>query len=150
MIKPKIRISTLLLVALAVASGIVLFRVSERVQSAEDKLARMERAADKEAENIRVLRAEWDYLNRPDRLEGLAHQYLKMEQPAVDRVWSGGGDLPPAPQTDMQAQDVALSPEHKPGRDAAPVPVPRLKPRHDTDDFRKLLNNLTPAQEGRR
>lgn len=159
MIKPKIRLSTLLLVMLAVGVGVVLFRVSERVQTAEDNLARMEQAAAKEAENVRVLRAEWDYLNRPDRLESLAHKYLKMEQAPVSSVWADGNELPPAslPEEEIsagvKAQDIVLqapvSPEqsaHNPAP-AAP-PVPHIKPRHDTEDFRTMLNKLAPAAGG--
>ena len=67
------RVSTLVAFSLAVASGAGLFVISQRVQRAEHHLAALEKDKAGEEDSIRVLRAEWDYLNRPDRLEALAH-----------------------------------------------------------------------------
>jgi hypothetical protein len=53
-----------------------LFLTSERVQRAEkDYRHLMTQIADTK-DSLRVLRAEWAYLNRPDRLEELAAHYL--------------------------------------------------------------------------
>ena len=137
----KIRLSTVALVIVAALTGVMLFRISERVQTAEDNLTRMEEAAAKEAETIRVLRAEWDYLNRPDRLESLAKTHLKMTKPGITQVMTDSGELPPvAPPA--QTQPVSMAPE-APEKDA--LPPPRLKPRRDTDEFNSLLNQLQPA-----
>ena len=144
--KKRLRLSTLFLVALAVMAGIMLFRISERVQTAEDNLLRMEEAAAKEAETIRVLRAEWDYLNRPDRLETLARRHLGMEGPDVTRVMHDGGDLPPQPAAAVVAVPVSIAPGTGAPEDVPPLP--RLKPRRDTQDFRSMLDSLKPAAGG--
>ena len=137
----KIRLSTIALIVAAALTGVMLFRISERVQTAEDNLAHMEEAAAKEAETIRVLRAEWDYLNRPDRLESLAKTHLKMTKPGIAQVMTDSGDLPPVAPSD-ETQPVSMVPE-QPEKETPPPP--RLKPRRDTDEFNSLLNQLQPA-----
>ncbi len=136
---PKIRLSTIALVVAAALAGVMLFRISERVQTAEDNLAQMQDAAAKEAETIRVLRTEWDYLNRPDRLEALAREHLKMTGPGVQQVMTDGADLPPVPVPDA-TRAVSMDAPTKPVTQPA-----RIEPRRDTDEFNALLDKLQPA-----
>ncbi|MBU0858476.1 MAG: hypothetical protein KJ667_00930 [Alphaproteobacteria bacterium] len=145
--KKRLRLSTVALVVAAVITGTMLFRVSERVQTAEHNLAQMESAAAKEAETIRVLRAEWAYLNRPDRLEALAAKHLKMDQPGIQQVLVDSGDLPPQPTPVDLTLPVSLE-QPQPQEPRAIPPLPRLKPRHDTKSFQALLNELQPTAGG--
>lgn len=55
-----------------------LFHLKYEVQSLEQRLARIDRAVDRDREAIRVLKAEWAYLNRPERLERLARSHLQL------------------------------------------------------------------------
>ena len=50
-------------------TGALLFIVSQDVQSIEQDIRTVDNSVDNEKEVLRVLRAEWHYLNRPDRLE---------------------------------------------------------------------------------
>ena len=50
-------------------TGVLLFTVSQDVQSIERDIRTVDNSVDNEKEVLRVLRAEWHYLNRPDRLE---------------------------------------------------------------------------------
>ncbi len=70
---------TLLWLLLAVAVSGALFRVSYRVQHLEHHLASVNKQIGDQEEAIRVLQAEWSYLNDPSRLEALAHKHLPME-----------------------------------------------------------------------
>lgn len=140
--KNKQRVVTFAIVLGAIITGTMLFHVSERVQSAEQNLARIEAAAAKEAENIRVLRAEWAYLNRPDRLEALAQKHLKMERPAIQQIMVDSGELPPQPVPVAVTLPVAAQISDRPVIETAPPPLPRLKPRHDTKSFQSLLREL--------
>lgn len=141
--KPHFRASTAVLLLAAILAGIMLFRISERVQVAEDNLTHMQEIAAKESEAIRVLRAEWDYLNRPDRIESLARQHLHMDKPAITQVMTDGGDLPPVPPP-VETQPVSAEPAPAPKK---PTPA-RIEPRNDTDQFNALLNRLQPANGG--
>ncbi len=55
-----------------------LYRVTDAVQTREDELARLNRDLIASEEAIRVLRAEWSYLNRPERLARLAADHLAL------------------------------------------------------------------------
>jgi hypothetical protein len=48
------------------------------VHDHREKLAALTRDIGREEESLRVLQAEWSYLNQPRRLEKLAKQYLKL------------------------------------------------------------------------
>lgn len=92
------RLSACLAIVAATASGAMLFTTSQKTQEAESRHYRLQAERLKERETIRVLRAEWDYLNRPDRLETLAGEYLGMQRPDVAAI----------------LHDVAVLPEHVP------------------------------------
>ncbi|MAQ70612.1 MAG: hypothetical protein CL565_00295 [Alphaproteobacteria bacterium] len=66
------RFSFILLVSAILISGSLLFSVSQRVQSTEREIGHLREKLSQENESLRVLRAEWAYLNRPDRLEAMA------------------------------------------------------------------------------
>lgn len=73
------RKTAMLWLVLAVICGGMLFQTSQRVTDGRAQLAGIEAAARKEDEHLRVLQAEWSYLNQPDRLEKLSNQYLHLE-----------------------------------------------------------------------
>lgn len=68
--------ATLLCFILAVAVGFGLFHVKYKVQALEDELTRLNAQIVHEQEQLHVLRAEWAYLNRPERLEDLNGRFL--------------------------------------------------------------------------
>jgi len=72
------RKSTLLWLVLAAFCGTVLFHTSQKVHDEREKLAALDVSIGKEEESLRVLNAEWSYLNQPERLEKLARTYLNM------------------------------------------------------------------------
>lgn len=72
------RISNLLSLGVAGVMGVLLYLTSQQVQQAESNLAKTRQAVNAENESVRVLSAEWDYLTRPQRIEELARDTLKM------------------------------------------------------------------------
>ena len=84
----------ILALAFAIVSGITLMRSSHEVQRTEREIAALEREERAEREEIRVLNAEWAYLNRPERLEALAAQYLELVPPGADQMISSVKDIP--------------------------------------------------------
>ncbi len=82
--------------SLVIISGAMLLDVSQRVQKAEREVRRVDRALEKERESIRVLEAEWAYLNDPARLEEITAQGLDLAmQPAKDVISDMGLANPP-------------------------------------------------------
>ncbi len=88
------RISNLLSLALATFFGVLLFWTSQAVQQKEDELAEIKGNLSHEQETIRVLSVEWDYLNRPQRLEKLAVEQLGMEPPGGEEMVKTVNDIP--------------------------------------------------------
>lgn len=142
----KIRLSTILSLMLAVGAGFVLFQTSQNVQQAENNLHNVQTALAKEQDAMRVLEAEWDYLNRPDRLEELASQYLKMEASSPSALVGDSGDLPesgipavPPQKPAMKIQPAVMNTETS----GASVPEKELPmPAPVTNDARRQFNDL--------
>ena len=144
------RLSGLLMIAMATVFGALLFLTSQSVQRSEQDLSKISQTALQEEESLRVLSAEWDYLNRPQRLEKLAQDNF---------------DLDAKSATDLGVVDnVKAIPEPR-------IPaIPKIKPKNlmqyvstqkqksktsekpdviqntDRQNFDKLLENIT---EGR-
>ena len=70
-----------------------LFALKYEVRGLEAELERLEREARTEQEAIRVLNAEWSYLNRPERLQALSERHLPLA--AVEARQIGDLDLVP-------------------------------------------------------
>ncbi len=88
-----IRTTTLLFMLLAAALSLALFTVKYRVQDMEDEVTGLNRAIIKDRKAIHVLRAEWSYLNNPDRLGESARRYLGMGPVDAGRIGKIG-DIP--------------------------------------------------------
>ena len=119
---------------LAVTTGALLFVVSQNVQKTEREIARAEADIVLAQESLRVMRAEWDYLNRPDRLEALLKNLPQQSKPAAAASLANG--LP-----DFQAPVI---PVHK--------PAPRIKhkdseQKRDMKRFESLLHSLEATAE---
>lgn len=72
------RKATIFWLSLAAVCGTLLFHTSQEVTDGRTTLRAMERELLREEESLRVLQAEWSYLNQPERLEKLAREYLDL------------------------------------------------------------------------
>jgi hypothetical protein len=88
------RISSLLSLLCAILFGVLLFWTSQAVQTQENRLENAKAELAHETETVRVLAVEWDYLNRPQRLESLAHELLGMEAPTAKELLQDVSDIP--------------------------------------------------------
>lgn len=77
----KIKLRSMVILALTVISGAALLHTSQNVQHAEERVRALEASIAKTEEDIRALNAEWAFLNAPERLEKLAAQYLDLKAP---------------------------------------------------------------------
>lgn len=73
------RKATIFWLCLAAVCGTLLFHTSQEVTDGRSDLRKMEREVLREEESLRVLQAEWSYLNQPERLEKLAREYLELQ-----------------------------------------------------------------------
>ena len=106
--------STVLFALLAVVMGAASIVIGTEVHDLEDRLAGIHRDIAREQEALHVLRAEWSYLNRPERLEALARRHLGLRAPEAAQAmrvsdlpfaappdpgipWLEPGPPPPAP-----------------------------------------------------
>ena len=148
------RKSTLLCISLAIFCGGLLFTTSQKVTSGQTRLVALEKNLRREEESIRVLQAEWSYLNRPDRLEQLAREHLELT-PLQGRQFARLSDIPtrsntPIPQEASDAYQAPLPPAKKPvaqktlpakavTRPSPPSPVTQA---HTESHFKDLMQRL--------
>ncbi len=104
-----------IVLTLLVLSAVTLMHVSQSVQQLERDISRYDREIDQEKEKIRVLKAEWAYLNNPKRLEVLAAGGYDMQAPETDMLVSDPARLP-----NMFTADQSALPSITPSSGASP------------------------------
>ena len=83
-----------LVVVMLVSSAAGLIGVSQKVQRIEGEIAAYDIQIEREQERIRVLKAEWAFLNDPARLDALASGALGLGATDSENVVSDTGDIP--------------------------------------------------------
>ena len=83
-----IRLSNLVWVALAMVVGFGLFQLKHQVQELEDEMFRLNRTILAEQQAIHVLKAEWSYINQPQRLQSLASRHLELQPMKPEQLGS--------------------------------------------------------------
>ena len=101
---------------LVLASGFATFNVKYAVQGIDEELARVRRQTVAEQQEIRVLTAEWAYLNQPDRLAELNRSFLQLAPMTT-------------PQLQGRVDEIALRPPPAMGDVIAPPPMLAANPR---------------------
>lgn len=134
----KIKLSVVVTFSLATFLGSSLFWVSQQVQMLERDQRNFVDQIASENEGMRVLNAEWDYLNRPDRIETLAAKYLNDMKPVVPDNLLKNANAVPEPQM-MQDEDgapVLVSTASEDGREKSKDvnASPDSRPIHDRED----------------
>jgi hypothetical protein len=89
-----IRIGALFWLVLVVAAGFVTFKVKYAVQDIEDELNRARKHTIAEQQEIRVLTAEWTYLNQPERLAELNRRFLQLGPVGTKQLQRTVEDVP--------------------------------------------------------
>lgn len=141
------RISNVLVLVMATGLGGALFWTSQMVQVRQDKLAAMTVHTNAEREALSVLTAEWDYLNRPQRLEQLARDFLSVAPPKEQHIVSDAAVIAePAVPIIPRAKPAIIPAMVKPAAPQAPAPSPTIH-QADSQKFETLLQNLSGGNE---
>lgn len=93
-------------------TGSLVFVIAQRMHHTQTELAALQRAIRKERDSLRVLQAEWTYLNNPARLERLATSLFALH-PVDGRQYASVQAIPTI--LDMERIEVA----HQEGAPAA-------------------------------
>ena len=137
----RVRLSTITALSAAGFAGLLLFQTSQNVQQAEDKLRITRELLAKEQDSMRVLQTEWDYLNRPDRIEDLARQYLKMQMIVPEAlVRDSHSIINPPPPAQKAITAVAKAP---PVAAITTAPMPATITNNGHQQFDDLVNSLS-------
>ncbi|MCB1840810.1 MAG: hypothetical protein H6858_02215 [Rhodospirillales bacterium] len=125
------------LLVMALSAG-TLIHISQSVNRAEKKLARLDLSISNEKETERVLEAEWSMLNSPERIESLAKKYLDLGLPQPSQLVSGSESLEGA----EIAGQAGLIPASAEMTKAGPFPavIPR-KPPHGVSPSNEQENS---------
>lgn len=111
-----IKLSTLFWLILVSATGFAMFAVKYEVQALADQLVQSTKRSAEAEHEVRVLDAEWAYLNRPDALAEMNQRYLSLAPIATKQLYATVADIPmrPAPPPVETVAAVAPAPPQTP------------------------------------
>ena len=136
----RANLALILLIGAVLTTGIALSFVSQKAHDAQKNVAEKSRDVVAQQWEIRALKAEWAYLNRPDRLEELSDASQQMKTPAIASFGRENLDVSPVSyQTPL--------PMVKPTpRAAIAKPAPVVEDEKPTSSFSNLLDMIGGAR----
>ena len=115
--------STVIWLGLAGLASGALFHTSYQVQALGEDLAGLNRTIIHEQEAIQILKAEWSYMNDPNRIEEMARRHLILGPTTSDQMITSVAGIP------QRLQPVDPNNPHGPALVAdTTVPMPARKP----------------------
>lgn len=119
-----IRAASFVAVALLVLISFELYNGVSRVKIQERDLAAIKTAIAREQEAIRVLKAEWTYLNQPERLQTLAEKHLPLSPTGASQIVV----LASLPVRAASVPSPVVEANELPAKEVPDAPQPRFKP----------------------
>lgn len=80
------RLVSILVIVLVVGAAIGLYRFKDAAAASEQRIEELRARISEERELIAMLRAEWNYLNQPSRIQELSKRYLDLERLEVSQI----------------------------------------------------------------
>ena len=118
-----IKLSTLFWLLLVSTTGFAMFAVKYGVQSLEDELNRIKKAAIAEGHAIRTDGAEWAYLTRPETLDEMNRRYLGLGPVATKQLRASVDDLPMRAPVAVPDEAPVIAAAVEPPAESAPAAV---------------------------
>ena len=97
-----------ILVLTVLISGFLLYSLEHATRGLERDIATIQQRISGTKEEIKLLKAEWSSLIRPDRLQRLAETHLKLQTlkaQQIVKLGELGQRVPPEPIVKLEAQD---------------------------------------------
>ena len=97
-----------ILVIAVLVSGFMLYSLEHSTRRLERDIAKLERQISNSRESMKLLGAEWSSLTRPDRLQKLAAEHLKLQTIKAQQIVKFeelGQKVPPEPIVKLEARD---------------------------------------------
>ena len=69
-----------------IGSALYAYSIKYETMLAAEELQKLHKKAQKESGEIAVLKAEWQHLNRPERLQALADKHLDLQPLAISQI----------------------------------------------------------------
>ena len=121
-----IRLVNVFAIAVTVMFAFGLYTMKYKTSLAEDQARTLSSKIEEQEDALRILRAEWAYLNRAERLEYLAGQYLNVA-PVMPTQIVDVSDVPMRPVVD-ETFDIGLLADSNVYYDDAPELYQRVGP----------------------
>lgn len=149
------RKSTFLWLTLAAVASATLFHTSQEVTDGRARLAQINKETQQEEESLRVLQAEWSYLNQPERLEKLVRQFMTGLEPQKGRQFMRLSELkdrliePAAPAEAVKsvAEAPSIAADEAPHADAAAIASNDEAGSEGETGASVAIEEVTPAAE---
>jgi cell division protein FtsL len=103
-----IKLLNAILVCCVLAGGFVLYSLEHETRGLERGIAKTQKAIGDEREQSKMLNAEWASLTRPDRLQKLAEEQLKLQPVTASQIVSIAelpSKVPDHPIVKLEAQN---------------------------------------------
>lgn len=81
-----VRLLNVLAIATLVGSAIYAYSIKYETIFRAEKIVQLRQQIKSEEDSIAMLRAEWEHVSRPERIEALANQFLSLQQPSLRQI----------------------------------------------------------------
>jgi len=145
------RLGTVFWVALVLTAGFTTFKVKYAVQDIEEELNRVHRQTIAEQQEIRVLTAEWTYLNQPERLTELNRRFLGLASITARQLQRSIEEITlraPAARPDVPAEATPgpAAPSPAPAESDAPVQLAKADPAETASSLDALIAQIVETR----
>lgn len=81
-----VRVFNVLAIAALVGSAIYAYSIKYETIFRAEEIIQLRQQIKSEEDSIAMLRAEWEHVSRPERIEALANQFLDLRQPSLRQI----------------------------------------------------------------
>ena len=133
-----IRVVNIVALAITVMFAFGLYKLKYNTSILADQFVQLQRDIEQEQRALRVLKAEWSHLNRPERIQGLAVKHLALKPLDPGQIL----EIKDIPFSPVDTENDQISQESMPGR-AVGGPELRMDPTSSPDGTESEIESKT-------